>query len=68
MTPAIRVENLSKCYQLGPNQAGSYRTLRESIMDAIKAPWQRLRRWTVGRPTGDATPATHWALVGHRTE
>jgi lipopolysaccharide transport system ATP-binding protein len=62
MTPAIRVENLSKRYHIGPNQAGGYRTLRESIMDTVKAPWHRLRRWAAGRAAEKPTPTAHWAL------
>src|SRR5262245_23405704 len=62
MTPAIRFENLSKRYHIGPNQAGGYRTLRESIMDTVKAPWHRLRRWAAGRAAEKPTPTAHWAL------
>src|SRR5437763_4385193 len=62
MKPAIRVENLSKCYQIGRGQAGGYRTLRESIVEAAGAPWRRLRRW-VGAPGSDEPAETsHWAL------
>src|SRR5262249_11974746 len=62
MTPAIRVENLSKRYHIGPNQAGGYRTLRDSIMDTVKAPGHRLRRWAAGRAAEKPTPTAHWAL------
>ena len=40
---AIKVENLSKLYKIGTRQHG-YKTLRESIMGAFTAPFQRLRR------------------------
>src|SRR5262245_45767853 len=62
MKPAIRVENLSKCYQIGASQAGGYRTLRESLTDAVAAPWRRLRGWMAGAATPAAGCDTHWAL------
>ena len=63
MRPAIRVENLSKCFRIGPNQAGGYRTLRESLTEAAAAPFRRLHRWA-RRAAADTRPAetTHWAL------
>ena len=42
MQPAIRVEGLAKRYQLGARQQDAYRTLRESITDAVARPWGRL--------------------------
>jgi lipopolysaccharide transport system ATP-binding protein len=42
--PAIRVENLSKCYRIGAARGGPYRTLRESISEAPKTAWRRARR------------------------
>src|SRR4051812_15830616 len=44
MHPAIRVENLSKCYRLTERSVGRYRTLRESLADAAAAALRRLRR------------------------
>src|SRR4051812_2861750 len=41
MPPAIRVSNLSKLYHLGARSPGGYRTLRESLMDAVTAPFRR---------------------------
>src|SRR5262249_53039527 len=41
MRPAIRVENLSKRFRLGSRGPASYRTLRESIMNALRAPFRR---------------------------
>jgi len=38
--PAIRIEGLSKRYELGPRLAG-YVTLREAIMDVATAPFRR---------------------------
>ena len=54
---AIRVDGLGKCYKLGRRE--SYRTLRESILDATAAPWRALRR-AGSRPGGEAELL--WAL------
>src|SRR5262249_47029702 len=62
MIPVIRVESLSKCFRIGPSQAGGYRTLRESLTDAMAAPWRRLRRRMAGRAAPDPESGTHWAL------
>ena len=61
--PVIQVENVSKRYKLGGTASGAqYQTLRESVTNALRAPWRRLRRAPDGRP--DATPAENefWAL------
>lgn len=52
----IQVENLGKQYFIGGQQKG-YRTIRESIGDAVMAPFRRLR---AGR--GDAATESFWAL------
>lgn len=41
--PIIKVENLSKQYRIGAREAG-YGTFRESLIGAMKAPLERLRR------------------------
>jgi len=41
-SPVIRVENLGKEYQLGLGQEG-YKTLRETIMNAVATPLRRFR-------------------------
>jgi lipopolysaccharide transport system ATP-binding protein len=41
MKPAIRIDGLSKRYQIGPQQADGYRTLREAITEAVRAPFRR---------------------------
>jgi lipopolysaccharide transport system ATP-binding protein len=41
--PIIRVENLSKQYTIGMNQA-AYGNFRESLMELLRAPWKRFRR------------------------
>ena len=59
---AIRIEGLGKRYRLGGRLA-SYETLRERIVEAIKAPFQRLA--AVAR--GQASVVGHetiWALKG----
>ena len=43
MQPAIRVENLGKCYRVAHNeQRGGYHTLRDSLVNAVKAPFRRM--------------------------
>jgi len=59
MRPAIRVDNLSKHYLLGERQAG-YKTLRETIADAVKAPFRRLRGQK--SEVGGQKSADFWAL------
>lgn len=62
MKPAIEIDRVAKVYRLGSRQQGEYATLRETLMRAAKAPWQRLRR-IVGRENGTAEGASsHWAL------
>jgi lipopolysaccharide transport system ATP-binding protein len=60
MKPAISVENLSKLYRLGTGPAGGYRTLRETITDAVAAPWRRLRGKTPS--SSPASSGSVWAL------
>jgi lipopolysaccharide transport system ATP-binding protein len=43
MKPIIRVENVSKQYAIGARKA-SYRTLRETLTQAVRAPLGRVRR------------------------
>jgi lipopolysaccharide transport system ATP-binding protein len=63
MKPAIRVDNLSKLYQIGRKQSGSYRTLRESLADAAAVPGRALHRALGKRAAEEADPATDfWAL------
>lgn len=56
---AIVAEQLSKQYVLGARERG-YRTLRETIVDAMKAPVRRLRN--VGRAGTDSVGESFWAL------
>jgi lipopolysaccharide transport system ATP-binding protein len=57
MKPIVRVENLSKQYRLGERDA-AYGTIRETIIDAMRIPWKRLRRQN-GNAAADNTI---WAL------
>jgi ABC-type polysaccharide/polyol phosphate transport system ATPase subunit len=57
---AIRAENLSKLYRVGERKAG-YKTIRESLTNALSAPLRRLRgdpRSAIRDPRSDAI----WAL------
>jgi lipopolysaccharide transport system ATP-binding protein len=56
MRPIIKVENLSKRYRVGARQAAAYRTVREALAGAVRAPLDRLRR------NGHKTDETKWAL------
>ena len=53
MKSIVRVENLSKQYRIG-TRGPAYGTLRESLVDAIRAPFKRLN--------GAANRETIWAL------
>ena len=55
MKPIVRVENLSKQYAIGTRDA-AYGTLREAIVDTVRAPLKRLIS------NGKRTPETIWAL------
>ena len=55
---AIRVKDLGKQYTLGRARA-SYRTLRETLMEAISRPLERVK---LGRRGGRPAAETIWAL------
>src|SRR5262245_44725719 len=61
MRPAIRVDRVSKQFRLGPRQFRGYRTLRETMLDVARAPWDRLRRLT-RPPAPSAHVDSMWAL------
>lgn len=64
MKPIIRVENLSKQYRIGAQQA-SYATFRDSFSNAITAPFRHLKKLTTStdhRPPTTDHPETIWAL------
>ncbi len=59
---AIRVEGLSKQYRIGGKQE-RYKTLRDTLTDAIAAPFRRAGRLLRGQATGAAElNETIWAL------
>lgn len=61
MTPfAIRVEGLGKQYQIGARTA-TYGSLRESLVDVVRAPLRRARQVWRGASAADL-PQTIWAL------
>ena len=55
MKPVVKVENLSKRYEIGALQ-GSYSTLRETLSGAIRKPFGGLGH------TGRINSETIWAL------
>jgi hypothetical protein len=57
---AIRVENLSKQYRIGGPQA-RYKTIRESLTEAVQAPFRRLISVVHGQ-SSTASNETLWAL------
>lgn len=54
---AIRVEGLSKLYHIGASQA-RYKTLRESLVEAVKAPLMKVLK----PKSAESNPNTIWAL------
>lgn len=60
-TTVIRCENIGKRYRMGERQR--YRSLRDTLVDAARAPFRRLRT-TFGTRTADDTgdPEFLWAL------
>ena len=57
---AIRVENLGKQYRIGGSQAG-YRTIRESLVEAVQMSLRRLSSVVRGQPSV-ISHETIWAL------
>ena len=59
---AIRVENISKQYHIGGPQA-RYKTIRESLVGAVQAPFRRVAKLLQGQAYGAAEmDETIWAL------
>ena len=56
MKPILRVEKLSKQYRIGAREA-AYGTLRDSLVEAVRAPLRRLRRGN-----GNSNYDSIWAL------
>jgi len=59
--PAIRVEGLSKLYQIGAREAAN-RTFREALVDAAAAPLRRLGSLRTPHSALRTTEDTLWAL------
>jgi lipopolysaccharide transport system ATP-binding protein len=60
--PAIRATNLSKQYRIGRTQAG-YRTIRETLVEAVRGPFRRARRVIRGQAGGaSGLDQVIWAL------
>ena len=57
---AIRVKNLSKQYRIGGPQA-RYKTIRESLTEAVQAPFRRLSSVVRGQSSA-VSNETLWAL------
>ena len=56
----IRAEALGKRYALGRASSGKYRTFRESLTEAVQAPW---RRWRGATESTESTGESEfWAL------
>jgi lipopolysaccharide transport system ATP-binding protein len=62
MESVIRVENLSKRYQLGVRRGRSYRTMREAITDAASQTWRVIRRRGEGTRRAGSGDRSFWAL------
>src|SRR5688572_14049863 len=62
MKPAIRVENLSKRYEVGLSREAGYRTLREMIVNTVAAPARRIAHSLKKASPGPALSPIHWAL------
>ncbi len=59
---AIRTENLSKQYRIGGPQ-GRYKTIRESLIEAVQSPFRRAAKLLRGQAYGAAEmDETIWAL------
>jgi lipopolysaccharide transport system ATP-binding protein len=62
---AIRVENMGKQFQIGAQQERSrfqYRTLRDTLTNALSWPVRRLRHGVFGNPLPENGVDTIWAL------
>ncbi len=62
MTPAIRLDGVSKQYRLGANHNGAYRTLRESLSESARKSWNRLRGKNPSLADAESRHDTIWAL------
>lgn len=63
----IKVENLSKRYTIGSGDSAGYKTIRETIVDAFNAPFNRIGKLFKGSQRSftneqDSSDNTFWAL------
>src|SRR6185436_12079439 len=69
MKPIVRVESLSKQYRLGSRES-AYGTLRESIVEAVRSPFKRLRSnngnsiWALQDLNFEVAPGEVLGIVG----
>jgi lipopolysaccharide transport system ATP-binding protein len=69
MKPIVRVEDLSKQYRLGSRES-AYDTLRESIVEAVRLPFKRLRSnngnsiWALRDLNFEVAPGEVLGIVG----
>ncbi len=59
----INVEGLSKRYRLGPQRAAAYRTLRESLHEAVTAPLRRIRAELWNAPARLGFAPLYWCAL-----
>ena len=74
MKPIVRATNLGKQYSIGTRDA-AYGTLRESLVQAMRAPFQRLRGgngkrqvdtiWALRNANFDVAPGEVVGIIGH---
>jgi lipopolysaccharide transport system ATP-binding protein len=62
MDYVISAENISKRYFIGARGNLAYRTLRESIVEAVGASWKKIRSRVQPLGKGETTEDTLWAL------
>jgi lipopolysaccharide transport system ATP-binding protein len=65
--PTIRCQGIGKRYRIGPRQR--YPALRDTLADALRAPFHQLRRALRSQPAGEVRgPEFLWALQGINLE
>lgn len=67
MTPAIRIQNLSKVYKLGDRLNGDYETFRDVLVGVATAPWRAIRNRLNPDARKAHTGSLHWCCVTCRS-